>query len=48
MLSVRLNELRRVALWLILATLAALVTYAAFRGYFTADFLINFSNTFHC
>jgi hypothetical protein len=35
-------------LWAMLATLAALVTYAAFRGYFSADFLMHFSNTFSC
>lgn len=47
-LNVRLNEGKRVALWLVLATLAALVTYFAFRGYFSVEFLMNFSNAFHC
>lgn len=48
MLNARLNEGKRVVLWLILATLAAFVTYFAFRGYFSAEFLMNFSNAFSC
>ncbi|HUF81546.1 MAG TPA: hypothetical protein VMN03_10455 [Burkholderiales bacterium] len=48
MLNVRMNEGRRMLLWLILAALAALVTYVAFRGYFSADLLLNFSNSFNC
>jgi hypothetical protein len=48
MLNARLNEGKRVVLWLILATLAGLVTYFAFRGYFTAELLMHFSNAFHC
>jgi len=39
---------KRAIVWLILAALAALVTYLAFRGYFSADLLLNFSNTFNC
>ena len=39
---------RRAIAWLILAVLAALVTYLAFRGYFSPELLLNFSNTFNC
>lgn len=39
---------RRAMVWLILAALAALMTYLAFRGYFSPDLLLNFSNTFSC
>jgi hypothetical protein len=39
---------RRAIAWLILAALAALVTYLAFRGYFSPELLLNFSNTFNC
>jgi hypothetical protein len=48
MLSARMTEGRRVLLWLILATLAAVLTYFAFRGYFSAELLMNFSNAFSC
>lgn len=48
MLNVRLNDGKRAVLWLILATLAAVLTYFAFRGYFSAEFLMNFSNAFSC
>jgi hypothetical protein len=39
---------KRAIVWLILAALAALVTYLAFRGYFSPELLLNFSNTFNC
>ena len=39
---------RRVIVWMILAMLAALVTWFAFRGYFTAELLLNFSSAFNC
>ena len=48
MLSARMSESRRIALWAILGSLAALLTYIAFRGYLSPDFLINFSNSFRC
>jgi hypothetical protein len=48
MLNARINEGKRVLLWLMLATLAAVLTYFAFRGYFSADLLMNFSNAFSC
>ena len=48
MLDAHISERSRVLLWLILAALAALLTYFAFRGYLSADFLLNFSNSFNC
>jgi hypothetical protein len=48
MLNVHMTEGKRLLLWVILATLAALVTYLAFRGYFSPEFLLNFSNAFSC
>ena len=48
MLNVHMTQGKRFLLWLILATLAALVTYLAFRGYISPELLLNFSNTFAC
>ena len=39
---------RRALIWLALSVLAALLTYAGFRGYLTPEFLLNFSNSFYC
>ena len=39
---------KRIMLWLILATLATLVTFLAFRGYLSAELLLNFSNSLTC
>ncbi|HEY7658158.1 MAG TPA: hypothetical protein VH881_14920 [Burkholderiales bacterium] len=48
MLEVHMTQGRRILLWLMLGVLAALVAYFAFRGYFSADLLLNFSNAFSC
>lgn len=48
MLEVHMTQGRRFLLWLMLAALAALVAYFAFRGYFSPDLLLNFSNAFSC
>lgn len=48
MLSARLSQTKRIVLWIMLAALAAVLSYIAFRGYLTPDFLINFSNSFRC
>jgi len=48
MLSARVSQAKRILLWLVLGTLAALLSYFAFRGYFSPDFLIGFSNVFRC
>jgi hypothetical protein len=34
--------------WLLLSALAALITYVAFRGYLSPDFLLGFANSFSC
>ena len=39
---------RRFVMWLMLAVLAALLSYVGFRGYMTPDMLFNFANAFHC
>lgn len=41
-------HIRRMIAWAILAALAALLSYLAFRGYLLPDLLLNFSNTFYC
>ena len=48
MLNARMSESRRIALWVVLGALAALLSYIAFRGYLSPDFLIGFSNSFRC
>lgn len=48
MLEVRMTQGRRIVLWLMLAVLAALVAYFAFRGYVSPELLFNFSNAFSC
>lgn len=48
MLEVRITEGTRVLLWMMLAVLAALLAYVAFRGYFSPELLFNFSNAFSC
>ena len=48
MLEVRMTQAKRVLLWVMLAVLAALVATIAFRGYFSAELLFNFSNSFWC
>ena len=47
MLGARVSQAKRILLWLVLSALAALL-YLAFRGYFSPDFLIGFSNVFRC
>lgn len=44
-----MNTIRRKMLvWLLLSALAALVTYATFRGYLSPDFFLGFANSFSC
>ena len=38
----------RVVLWLLIAALAAMLTYAAFRSYLSPELLIGFANGFLC
>jgi len=48
MLEVRMTQPRRALLWLMLAVLAAILVYFGFRGYFSPELLLNFSNSFSC
>lgn len=48
MLNVRVSQAKRIVLWAVLGALAALLSYIAFRGYLSPDFLIIFSNAFRC
>ncbi len=48
MLNVRMTQGKRALLWLMLAAIAALITYLGFRGYLSPELLINFSNAFTC
>lgn len=43
-----MTQARRIMMWLILVVLAALVSYAGFRGYLSPEMLINFANSFYC
>lgn len=43
-----MSQTRRILMWLLLAALAAMVSYVGFRGYLNPDFLINFANSFYC
>lgn len=41
-------SVQKLLVWILLSALAVMVTYAAFRGYLGAEFLIGFANTFSC
>lgn len=41
-------RLSRPLLWVLIALVAMLITYAAFRGYLQPELLIGFANTFTC
>ena len=38
----------RALMWIVLSVLAAIVVYAAFRGYLSPELLFNFANAFYC
>ena len=42
------TERRRMARWLVLSVLAALVAYFGFRAYLNPELLFHFSNAFYC
>lgn len=39
---------RKMLVWILLSVLAASLSYAAFHGYFSAELLLGFANTFSC
>jgi hypothetical protein len=39
---------RRVAIWLMLAVLAALIGWFGFRGYLNPELLFHFANSLYC
>ncbi len=43
-----MTQSRRILVWVMLAALAALVTYFSFRAYLSAELLFNFGNSFYC
>ena len=43
-----MTQARKILIWMLLAALAAIVSYLGFRGYLSPELLINFSNSFYC
>lgn len=43
-----MTQTRRMLTWMVLALLAALVSYIGFRGYMSPELLIFFANSFYC
>ena len=43
-----MTQTRRMLIWMMLALLAAVVSYSGFRGYLSPELLINFANSFYC
>ena len=43
-----MSQVRRIVMWLMLIALAALVSYAGFRGYLSPEMMFNFANSFYC
>lgn len=43
-----MTQTHKALAWLLVAMLAALLTYTSFRGYFNTELLLQFANTFHC
>jgi hypothetical protein len=39
---------RKMLVWILLSALAASISYAAFRGYFSPELLLGFANSFSC
>lgn len=48
MIDVRMPQWKRILLWLMLLTLAALVTWFGIRGYLSPEMLFNLANSFSC
>ena len=43
-----MTQTQRVLVWMLLAALAAGMTYLGFKGYLSPELLINFANSFYC
>jgi len=43
-----ISQIRRILRWLLIAVLAALVSYFSFRSYLSPELLFNFANSFTC
>ena len=43
-----ISQIRRILKWLLVAVLAALVSYFSFRSYLSPELLFNFANSFTC
>lgn len=43
-----MTQARKILVWMLLAALAAIVSYLGFRGYLSPELLIDFSNSFYC
>jgi len=41
-------QIRVILKWLLIAALAALVSYVSFRGYLNPELLFSFANSFSC
>ena len=39
---------RRAIIWVLLGMIVALLCYVGFRGYLSAEMLLNFANSFYC
>jgi hypothetical protein len=46
--SVMTQTRSKMLVWIVLAILAAGLTFATFRGYLSAELLLGFANTFSC
>ena len=43
-----LSQTRRLWIWVIMAVIVALLCLLGFRGYLSAEMLLNFANSFYC
>lgn len=43
-----LHQIRMILKWLLVAALAAFVSYISFRGYLNPELLFSFANSFSC
>ena len=44
----KMPQIRRILRWLLIAALAALISYYSFRSYLNPELLFNFANSFTC